>query len=383
MKNYSNSNTTLFSKASIVVALSVILGTVTYAWTGPGTMTPQTGNAPAPINVGSVLQEKLGPLNIRGAFTIAGGNKGYSELTTSLDDPSTLTTKSYVDAKIPNCPNKDTLIFDSGNWVCKSSLVTLVTISSNVANYNLKTALSNPTEALNVEVMINPGVYVYSTSVLSPAFDTGNLPNGSTVTITNNGNIVGKGGDGGTGYGYDLWAAVGYTSAVIGTDGENGGPALKAQVNTIVINNGLIAGGGGGGGGGGYAWNNYYFQNYGAAGGGGGGGGQGYNPGSAGPGGYVGGYSSVSGNSGGAGTLSSAGTGASAVSSSNSQGDGAGLSGSAGGNGGAYGNPGSSGGTGSAQYVSGGYSGGQAGSSIIGNSYITWSIIGSRLGPVN
>ncbi len=255
-------------------------------------------------------------------------------------------------------------------------------ISTNIQNYNLKTALGNPTTALNVIVTIDPGVIVYSTSTSIPAFDTGALPAGSNVTIINNGKIIGKGGNGGTGYGWSLWASYGYTSTV-GTAGENGGNALKVQVNTIITNNGVIAGGGGGGGGGGYAYNNYYFQNYASVGGGGGGGGQGYSPGTGGAGGSLSGYSSANGNYGTSGTINSAGSGASAATSTNSQGDGASITGSTGGNGGTYGNSGLTGGTGSAQYASGGMAGGAGGKAVVGNSYITWVLAGTRYGTIS
>lgn len=67
MKNHSNSYQT-FNKASTVIALSIILGTVTYAWTGPGAMTPQTGNTPAPINVSDNEQTKGGPVLFNGSY---------------------------------------------------------------------------------------------------------------------------------------------------------------------------------------------------------------------------------------------------------------------------------------------------------------------------
>ena len=92
-------NSSYFNKASTIISLSIILGTVTYAWTGP-TETAPNGNVPAPINVGTLLQEKMGALKVRGSFTITGGNKGYSELTQDADDASTLVTKSYVDNKV-------------------------------------------------------------------------------------------------------------------------------------------------------------------------------------------------------------------------------------------------------------------------------------------
>ena len=98
-----------FNKASTLIALSIILGTVTYAWTGP-TETAPNGNVPAPINVGNIIQTKIAGLNILGdtaigtssspysSFTIHG--KGYSESTADDDGGHTIATKDYVDTKV-------------------------------------------------------------------------------------------------------------------------------------------------------------------------------------------------------------------------------------------------------------------------------------------
>lgn len=64
---------------------------------------------------------------------------------------------------------------------------------------------------------------------------TGSFPAGATLTITNNGKIIGKGGNGGD-----------YTA---GTGGA-GGTAILFNGDATIVNNGLIAAGGGGGGGG-------------------------------------------------------------------------------------------------------------------------------------
>lgn len=249
---YSNS----FNKASTVIALSIILGTVTYAWTGP-TDTAPNGNVPAPINVGSVLQEKLGSLKVRGSFTITGGNKGYSELTQDADDESTLVTKSYVDAKIPkNCQTSLTTD-SSGNFICYRAPVS--SSWSTPGTYSW-TAPSD-VHSVNLEVVGGGGgggaggndntgaqggwggrgCYVSQTVSVTP---------NTTYSI-----IVGGGGNGG---GHST--AMGSCSSASG--GYNGG------------SNGLVAGGSGGGcgggGGGGSKFDSYVM------GGGGGGGGGGY-----------------------------------------------------------------------------------------------------------
>lgn len=129
-----------------------------------------------------------------------------------------------------------------------SSLTINLTISSNTANYNMRTAAIaagySGTGAATINCTINSGVYVYSTSTGSYAFVTGTGwdVSGVTLNLTNNGTILGMGGAGGAG-------GSSY-SAVRIPGGNPGGPALNAQRAINITNNGTIAGGGGGGGGG-------------------------------------------------------------------------------------------------------------------------------------
>jgi hypothetical protein len=134
------------------------------------------------------------------------------------------------------------------------------TISNNTTNYNLKSAAIaagwNQTSVLNATVTINSGVYVYSTSTGSYAFDTGStFPSGSTLALVNNGTIIGKGGDGGAGGGGTGYTGNGQYPAAGSAGGTGGtaGPAFIAQYAISVTNNGVLNGGGGGGGGGGCA----------------------------------------------------------------------------------------------------------------------------------
>lgn len=111
------------------------------------------------------------------------------------------------------------------------------TISANTTNYNLNTAMTaagwNGIDRVIATVTVNSSVYVGSTSTSNPAFTVGVLPTASTVSITNNGYILGKGGNAGT-----------PNSGV----GQNGGPALTIGYATTITNNNIIGGGGGGGG---------------------------------------------------------------------------------------------------------------------------------------
>lgn len=133
-----------------------------------------------------------------------------------------------------------------------SSFSYTTSITVNTPNYNLKTAAIaagwDQISILNATVTIAAGVYVYSVSTGSYAFDTGaNFTTGTTLALINNGTILGMGGVGGGNARYD---APGYT-LVNATAGAAGGPALNAQYAIAITNNGSIAGGGGGGGGGG------------------------------------------------------------------------------------------------------------------------------------
>ncbi|WP_415062064.1 beta strand repeat-containing protein [Bdellovibrio sp.] len=219
------------------------------------------------------------------------------------------------------------------------------TISANTNNFNMYTAMGSPTLGVNYRVIINAGVTISSSSTATPAFTTGSgWPGGSQLEIINNGSIIGRGGNGGSG---SSWTGAGYP-------GGNGGPALQATTATTVINNGTVAGGGGGGGGAGVSSSS---------------GGSGVN---------CDFYPSAAG---GSGTLTPGSGGAPGA-------DGSGLrSGGAGGIGGALGQAGSPGGSafntaGDAWGITAGGAGGAAGSSALGNSYLTWSPVGTRLGPL-
>jgi hypothetical protein len=175
------------------------------------------------------------------------------------------------------------------------------TITSNTSNYNLINSATaagwNGVLPLIANVTINPGVTVNSTSASIAAFLIGSLPYASSVTVTNNGEIRGKGGNGGSagpvpgtvgsagggGAGTTVGLAGTFGSLVglagtagttttggtggtgmvgtqptfgpqaginiDGTPGENGGTGLSVSYTTALINNGPIIGGGGGGGG--------------------------------------------------------------------------------------------------------------------------------------
>lgn len=261
---------------------------------------------------------------------------------------------------------------------CPSGFVFNATISTNTTNYNMRaaavTAGWNQTDALIATVTINSGIVVYSTSTATPAFDSGaTFPVGSSLTIVNNGSIIGKGGNGGVG-GSTSNGACGAAGG-----GGAGGPALTVALATTVTNNGNIYGGGGGGGGGGSTF--YSGRGCIAETGGGGGGGQSYSGTSAGGGGsnssacatiYIGG-------AGGGGTSAGAGGGGAGGywTAGKQAGNGAG--------GGGYGAAGGTGGAGIGGTTCNlaGAGGGAGGAAVNGNANITWNATGTRLGAIN
>lgn len=235
-------------------------------------------------------------------------------------------------------------------------VVASATISSDTSNYTVNTAKASGYVAGNTDftLTINSGIFVSSSSTGSYALTIDNSWSaGDTVTIINNGTIIGRGGNGGDG-----------GRGNVGFPGAGGGPAILAQFAVAITNNSRVSGGGGGGGGGGFS---------GPRCGGGGGGGIGVSNGGRadGP-----GYTTATPGTG--GTLTTAGSGGSGGSAGKE------FSGS-GGNGGSYGNSGSNGGA--ATPGGGGLAGGGGGSAGActqgGPTYITWTVAGTRNGALN
>jgi hypothetical protein len=246
------------------------------------------------------------------------------------------------------------------NFYGKSDrVIANVTIGSDTTNYVVNTAKAAGYVAGKTDftLTINSGVFVYSTSTGAYALqvDT-SWTTGDTVTIINNGVIIGRGGNGGNG-GTQFGPAS-------GVGGGTGGPALLVQRATSINNLNRISGGGGGGGGGalGGRIRNKSLQ---PSGGGGGGGGIGVS--SGGTGGF--GFNQV-GQPGGGGSLFGAGGG------------GSGFAGGPGGSGGTYATSGSPGANGpNTGNVGGG--GGGGGAAVVGNGNITWINFGTRNGAIS
>lgn len=235
-------------------------------------------------------------------------------------------------------------------------------------------------------ITINTGIYVYSTSTATPALTITGGQSGDTVTIINNGFIVGKGGFG---------ASNGAIS--VATFGSAGGIAISLTAGgpSVTIDNTNASAYIGGGGGGGSLDGTGTTNKNGGGGGGAGGGNGGYrgdglsaggaggilgNSGSNSAAGYLGGGSGgggaanptkgTSGGGGGGGTVFP-GTGGSALGNGGAGGD----SNNVGGNGGAIGAAGGGGGYGAAGGAgSSGAAGGAGGKAVALNGRsITWT----------
>ncbi len=147
------------------------------------------------------------------------------------------------------------------NFYGKSNRAALsVTYSTNTANATVNVAALPGYIAgmSDITITVNSGVYVYATNTGNAGLTLTGGTTGDTVTLVNNGFIMGMGGAGG--------GAVNYGNA---SYGSSGGPALSLGFNTTINNtnaSAYIGGGGGGGGGSG---------NQGGGGGGGAGGGSG------------------------------------------------------------------------------------------------------------
>lgn len=255
----------------------------------------------------------------------------------------------------------------------------IVTINANQTNYVLNTAKASGYVAgiTDVTVTINSGVYVSSSSTGVYALDVdASWATGDTVTIVNNGFIIGMGGNGGSG------RSISGTTGSGGSSGAPGGPALRAQRPIILLNYGTIGGGGGGGAGGasgngtttvtGPKWDVSYIPDT-NGGSGGGGGRSGTTNSVGGGGGSASGMTyNYPGYAGASGTVTAAGAGGV-------------RTGGAGGSGGDWGaSGGGSPNNGSISTVrAAATSPGGGGAAINGNTNITWVATGTRLGAIS
>jgi hypothetical protein len=125
------------------------------------------------------------------------------------------------------------------------------TITSDQVDYNLYNQMIaagwDGQKTVNVNLTINAGVTIYASANTIPAFTISSIPANSLISITNNGLIVGRGGEG-VGKGWPGNGDYNLTAPA----SANGGTAFSTTAYVSIDNlNGTIGGGGGGGGAGG------------------------------------------------------------------------------------------------------------------------------------
>ena len=330
-----------------------------------------TMNSSGPISLGGTTAGQ--------SIELENGGPGTAQV--SLDDTAVRT--------LAGVPGSGTTIIMPTNFYGKSNTVYLnLTIASNTQNYDVyANASASPLYVAGntvVTVTVNPGVDVGSSSAPSYAMLVPSSFNpGDSVTIVNNGYIVGAGGAGGTGASGNLGQGPIPSQSIPAPPGGTGGNALYVARPTTVTNNSVIGAGGGGGGGAG----SRVFTSTGPGkevyGGGGGGGGAGYTGGGGGSGGPGaagiapnGTKAGSPGNPGGGGTLTTGGGGGTPAPYNN-----VGAVWPPGGPGGGLGAAGAAGGSwNTASGLPG--PGGSGGNYITGNPFVTWPATGTRYGGV-
>ena len=201
-------------------------------------------------------------LNPSGPISLAGTTPGQS---VQLELGGSGTTQiSMNDTSVRTLAGVSSGAISMNNFYGKSSRVAL----SYIISSNTQELTINPTSIpgyiagiSDITITVNPGIYVWSDSTSVPGLAIGSATSGDTITLVNNGYIIGRGADGTT---IDPSGSPNF----LAFPGENGGPALLLNF-PVTINNtnssAYIAGGGGSGAG--------FRRNDSAAAGGGGAGG--------------------------------------------------------------------------------------------------------------
>lgn len=123
-----------------------------------------------------------------------------------------------------------------------------ITVPVDQLDYNLQAINNLPASPAQFVVFnVNSSVSLKASDHAIPAYTTGNLDPNSVVCIVNEGDILGRGGDGGS------FNFNGSLLIAGGTMGEYGGNAVNLTTKTYLQNNGAIYGGGSGGGSVGFA----------------------------------------------------------------------------------------------------------------------------------
>lgn len=148
---------------------------------------------------------------------------------------------------------------ENGVWKKIYENTLSLVLSSNANNVNIFALAGSPSGPVNLEVTVNSGVVIGSSSVTAAMRIMG-FAAGSQITLINSGQILGDGGSGGSGY------FAGVTYPLTEAPGAPGGSALEIDSTISIDNIGDIFGGGGGGGAGARTTNRS-TQGYGGVGG--------------------------------------------------------------------------------------------------------------------
>ena len=152
-----------------------------------------------------------------------------------------------------------------------------IVISQNCLDWNLAAVVGTLGSPATINIVVSPGVIVEASCAGTPAMDLSGIISGSTINLTNNGYIIGKGGDGGDGAEAD-YPGSGVTIRAANA-AKPGGNSIKGPGSGVTFNvtngSGHIWGGGGGGGGSGASDGGGAGNGLGNGGGGGGGAGGG------------------------------------------------------------------------------------------------------------
>ena len=219
-------------------------------------------------------------LNASGPISLAGTTTGQSIEIELLGDGTT--TISLNDSTVRTLAGiaSGTIEMPTNFYGKSNRAIISYTFSASTANASLNVSAISGYVAgkSDITVTVNSGVYLWASTTGNYGFTLSGSTPGDTVTVVNNGYIIGCGGAGG--------------AAPAGSGGA-GGPAFNLSTAISLTNNSYIAGGGGGGGGG-------QSNSYGASGGGGGAGGGsgGYAQNNGGPGGTGGGAGGAIGSTG-------------------------------------------------------------------------------------
>ncbi len=175
-----------------------------------------------------------------GASSVGCGNRAFSDLFKKATSDSSTNPSTQTDSDGSGDSSGD----DSAPVACGDGCIQKdLTVSSNRLKYNVHDAAVaagwDGVAPLNANITISSGVVIYSDNVATPAFSTGALPVGSSVTLNNSGKIYG--------------AAISNAAAADKTgtlQAWEGGTAIQIDAPFHLINSGTITGGSGGAGGG-------------------------------------------------------------------------------------------------------------------------------------